>query len=166
MRAPLLSTAAAVLILFSLGPATAKTPKTFIEDGIQSDTAEVMMGKLAGQKGASPGVKQFAETLVDDHSKAKNEKLAVAQKIGAAVLAEPKKDAQMEYEKLSKLSGTAFDHEFIMHMKMDHEKDIKEFEEEAKAGHAETSNLAMMQLPTLRKHLGIVQALEKDPAAR
>jgi hypothetical protein len=63
------------------------------------------------------------------------------------------------------MSGSAFDKEFIMHMKMDHETDIKEFEEEAKAGHADTSNLAMMQLPTLRKHLGIVQALEKTPDA-
>jgi len=111
-----------------------------------------MMGKLAGQKGVSPGVKQFGETLIDDHSKAKNEKIAVARKIGAMPPTEPKKEAQVEYDKLSKMNGPAFDHEFIMHMKMDHEKDIKEFEEEAKAGHADTSDLAMMQLPTLRKH--------------
>jgi putative membrane protein len=45
---------------------------------------------------------------------------------------------------------------------MDHQKDVKEFEEEAKAGHAETSSLAMTQLPTLRKHLAIAETLQKD----
>jgi putative membrane protein len=154
------------MVGLSLGQADAKTSKAFIEDGIQGDTSEIMIGKLAGQNGSSAGVKQFGETLVDDHSKAKNEKIAVAQKIGATVPAGASKEAQKEIDKLSKMSGADFDREFVMHMTMDHQKDVKEFEEEAKAGHAETSNLAMMQLPTLQKHLQIAQSLGKSAAAR
>ena len=48
-----------------------------------------------------------------------------------------------------------------MHMTMDHKKDIKEFEDEAKARHPEISELAMMQLPTLRKHLETAESLLK-----
>jgi putative membrane protein len=165
MKALLISAVSASALIAFLGGAEAKTAKAFIEEGIQGDTAEVMMGKLAGQKGVSGGVKQFGETLVDDHSKAKNEKIAVAQKIGATIPTGPSKDAQAEYDKLSKLSGADFDREFITHMTMDHQKDIKEFEEEAKAGHNETSNLAMMQLPTLKKHLTLVEALGKTANA-
>jgi putative membrane protein len=159
MRALFITTASAFAILVSSTAADAKEPKAFIEGGIQGDTSEVMMGKLASKKGTSGGVKQFGETLVDDHSKAKNEKIAVAKKIGADVPEGPSKEAQTEYDRLSKMNGQAFDREFVMHMTMDHQKDIKEFEEEAKSGHAETSELATAQLPTLRKHLGIAQKL-------
>lgn len=157
-----LISATALAMAFSVGTTQAKTPKAFIEDGIQGDISEVMMGELAGQKAVSAGVKQFGVTLADDHGKAKNEKIAVAEKIGATVPKGQKKEAKVEYDKLSKMSGAAFDREFVMHMKMDHQQDIKEFEEEAKAGHVETSNLAMMQLPTLRKHLAIAEGLEKS----
>jgi putative membrane protein len=155
---------ASMLLCSVSGLAQAKTPKDFIEGGIQGDTSEVMMGELASKKGSSNAVKEFGKTLMEDHGRAKAEKIAVAQKIGAKVPGGPKKDAEAAYSKLSKMSGAAFDREFAMHMTMDHKQDIKEFEEESKAGHTETSSLAMMQLPTLRKHLEIAQSLQSGRA--
>jgi putative membrane protein len=166
MKHILISTAVSALIICSAGTsAEAKTAKAFIEEGIQGDNTEVMMGKLASEKGASNGVKELGKTLIDDHSKAKEEKIGVAKKIGAKIPDGPNKDAQAEYNKLEKMTGAAFDREFVTHMTMDHQKDIKEFEAEAKANHPETSNLAMMQLPTLRKHLDLAQSLQKDKRA-
>ena len=156
------TTALGLLFCGACNIAEAKTAKAFIEEGIQGDNSEVMLGQLASQKGASSGVKDLGKMLMDDHSKAKEEKVSVAEKIGAKVPDGPKKDAQTEYNKLSKMSGAAFDREFITHTTMDHQKDIKEFEDEAKAKHAGTSELAMMQLPTLRKHLDKAESLQKE----
>ena len=166
MKASMICLATGCLLIAGISAAGAKTPKAFITDGIQGDNGEVMLGELAAQRGSSGGIKDFGKTLMDDHSKAKTEKTNVAQKIGAKVPEGPTKDAQAEYNKLSKMSGPAFDREFAAHMTTDHKKDIKDFEDEAKARHPETSDLAMMQLPTLRKHLEIAETLQKDSGRR
>src|SRR5690242_1049338 len=44
-----------------------KANKRFVMEAIQGDMAEVKMGQLAQEKGESQAVKQFGETLVNDH---------------------------------------------------------------------------------------------------
>jgi sporulation protein YlmC with PRC-barrel domain len=61
--------------------------------------------------------------------------------------------------KLSKLSGDGFDKEFASYMVTDHEKNIKEFQDQANAKQGPTSDLAVKQLPTLQNHLAMAQAI-------
>jgi len=62
------------------------------------------------------------------------------------------------YEKLSKLSGQQFDHEFAQHMVQDHKKDINAFEQESKKS-GKVASFAQDALPVLRKHLQIAESL-------
>ena len=58
--------------------ADATTDRKFVEQAASGGMAEVKLGKLALEKGTSPTVKQFAQKLVDDHSKANDELQALA----------------------------------------------------------------------------------------
>src|SRR5689334_23296673 len=49
------TTALGLLFCGACNIAEAKTAKAFIEEGIQGDNSEVMLGQLASQKGASSG---------------------------------------------------------------------------------------------------------------
>src|ERR1700722_6182672 len=53
---------------------------TFAQKAAQGGMAEVKLGQLAVQNGASDPVKQFGQKMVDDHSKAGDELKALASK--------------------------------------------------------------------------------------
>jgi putative membrane protein len=134
---------------------------TFLRNAIRGDIAEVQMGELAQQKSQDPDVKAFGQMLVTDHGQARTAAEAVANSVKLHLPTGPSKQAAMEYRKLSSLSGNAFDKEFVRYMVKDHTKDIAMFQNEAKNGAGEASELAQKTVPVLQKHLETAQALAK-----
>src|SRR3954468_22697836 len=107
----------------------------FIKDAAAGGMEEVALGKLAAQKGSSEAVKTFGQRMVDDHSKANDQLMTLAQSKGVDLAAD--KDAtdkkiQKATDKMSKLEGADFDKAYAKAMVKDHEKDVKEFETAAK----------------------------------
>lgn len=146
-------------------PASAKNAEDFVKDAIQGDISEVMLGKLAARSGNSQDVKDLGRMLVKDHTKAKAEAVKVAHKMHVTPPTHAMVAADAEYAKLQVLTGDSFDKEFVWYMVKDHQADITEFEEQAKADDGAASKLATKQLPTLKHHLEMVQALTaKYPA--
>ena len=124
----------------------------------QGGLAEVELGKLAQERGTSDAVKQFGQRMVDDHSKANSELSQLAQSKGVTVPSGLDAKAQATKDKLSKLSGAAFDRAYIADMVKDHRTDIAEFQKEANSGHdAETKAFAAKTLPTLQEHLRMAE---------
>jgi putative membrane protein len=136
-----------------------KTGKAFLQEAIEGNYAEIQMGQLAQQKGQSDGVKSFGQMLVTDHTDANNKALSVAKDVGITPPDGPNKKQQNDYDRLSKLSGAAFDRRFVQDMVMDHRNAIREYERESKAKDP-VSQYAGDSLPTLRKHLRTAQSLE------
>ena len=141
----------------------AKDPagKTFITKAIQGNLAEVQMGQLAQEKSQNGDVKAFGQQLVTDHNDANSKATAVANDLGVTAPEEPSKKQKADYDKLSKLSGDAFDQQFAKHMVMDHRKDIGEYKADSKKKDP-TASYASDTLPTLQKHLETAQALTKS----
>ena len=133
-----------------------------LSDALQGDMAEVQVGQLAQTKGNTEGVRNFGAMLAVDHSKAQAEALDVATSLGVVPPGVPKPEAKQEYDKLSQLSGAAFDSEFLRAMVEDHQKTIEEFQAEAKSGTGAAAKMASAQLPTLEKHLATAQSLRKQ----
>lgn len=105
--------------------------KTFLRKAAEGGLAEVQFGQLAAQKGASDDVRNFGQKMVEDHTKL-NEKMApIADSMGVMVPKHLNKEDQAEYDKLSSLSGDAFDKEYITAMVKDHHADLREFRTEA-----------------------------------
>jgi putative membrane protein len=114
---------------------------------------EVHMGQMAEKQGQSADVKKIGATMVADHTKATNELMTLAQTKGV------KLDTR---HKMDKMDSANFDRMYLDQMVKDHTQDIAEFQAEAKSGmDAEVKAFAKKQLPTLQKHLKLVQAAQK-----
>jgi len=101
-------------------------PQT-VNDGV----AEVQMGKPAVEKASNPQVKQFGQSMIDDHTKAGDQLKSVASKDNITLPADLNAKDKATYDSLSKLSGTAFDRAYMRDMVKDHQTDVNEFQKEA-----------------------------------
>jgi putative membrane protein len=136
--------------------------ENFAKKAAQGGMAEVKLGQLAEQKGASPEVKNFGHRMVQDHSKANDQLKDVTSPENIPLPNELDKSDQATYDRLSKLSGDAFDREYARDMVKDHSKDVSEFQKEAKNGKDESiKNFAAQTLPTLENHLDQARQMEQ-----
>jgi putative membrane protein len=136
--------------------------ENFAKKAAQGGMAEVKLGQLAEQKGSSPEVKNFGRRMVQDHSKANNQLKDVVSQENIPLPNELDKSDQATYDRLSKLSGDAFDREYARDMVKDHSKDVSEFQKEAKNGKDESiKNFAAQTLPTLQNHLDQARHMEQ-----
>jgi putative membrane protein len=136
----------------------------FIQKAIEGNLAEIKVGQLAQQKGASEGVRHFGTVLEQDHSKANQQAMAAASSMGVTPPSEPSPKEQAVYQHLSSLSGSQFDKAFVKAMVKDHKKDIADFKKEAKGTNSPASTYAQQALPTLQKHLQLAESLERHPS--
>jgi putative membrane protein len=122
---------------------------------------EVELGRLAAQKGASDEVRQFGQHMVDDHSKANDDLMQVASGKGWALPTALDAKHQADVQKLSAMSGEAFDREYVKMMVKDHKKDVSEFQKESMRGaDADVKSFATRTLPTLQEHLQMIQRID------
>ncbi len=162
---PALGLLAAAIVSTGGALAVDKASQKFMTEVMQGNLAEIQVGKLAQQKGQTEGVRSFGSMLVSDHSAANEKAMSVAQSIGVSPPSEPSKKQKAVYDRLSKLSGESFDHEFAKAMVEDHKNDIREFEKEAKKKNDPAADFANETLPTLRKHLEMAQSLASGKSA-
>jgi putative membrane protein len=107
-------------------------------------------------------VKKFGQRMVTDHSKANDELKSLAQSKSITLPAELDAKAKATHDRLSKLSGAAFDRAYMQHMLADHRKDVNEFKKESRAGKdSEVKAWASKTLPTLEEHLKLAQDANK-----
>jgi putative membrane protein len=119
---------------------------------------EVELGRMAAQKAASSDVKQFGQRMVDDHSRANSELMGLASRKAVTLPTALDKQHQDDVDRLSKLSGAAFDREYMGMMVKDHEEDVAEFERAAASGaDSDVKQWASRTAPTLRQHLQMAQ---------
>lgn len=158
--------AAALSSMLAAPLALAANPKAdaFMQKAIEGNLAEIKVGQLAQQKGATEGVRKFGSVLEQDHSKANQEAMTAASSMGVAPPSEPSSKEQKEYQKLAALSGAKFDKTFTKDMIRDHKKDIAEYKKESKMSNSQASSYAQASLPTLQKHLRMAEALERHPS--
>jgi len=135
-------------------PAKGDPDATFVFKASAAGLAEVNLGTVAAKQASDPAVRRFAQTMVDDHTRANKELLERANK--ARLRAAPRMDAEHQKlaETLATLSGAAFDREYMAGQVKDHEEAVTLFENEAKNGKNEDlKSWAGKTLPTLRDHL-------------
>lgn len=83
---------------------------------------EVEAGKLAVEKGTSAEVKAYGQKMIDDHTKNNEELKALATAKGLEIPAAPLQEEQAALDRLSKLSGEAFDKAYMADMVDSHAK--------------------------------------------
>ena len=150
---------------------TMKSDSKMQTSGKNSDSKFMMMAATSGMneiglsnqalsKSSNEDVKNFAQTMVDDHTKASDElkSLATTKNVTLPTEADAKHKAAME--KMSSMSGDAFDMEYIKTMVKDHEKAVALFQKESTDGKdADAKAFATNTLPTLQGHLEMARGL-------
>lgn len=136
--------------------------KKFAQEAATGGLAEVQLGKLAQEKASSDAVKQFAQRMVDDHTKANEQLQQVASRESLTLPDRLDTKQQEMMDKLSKLSGPAFDKAYAKNMVKDHEKDVNEFRAESQGGtDPGVKQFASQTLPILEQHLELAKNLDK-----
>lgn len=134
--------------------------QAFAKEVDRANLTEVKLGQLAEQKSTNDTVKDFGQRMVADHMKA-NEQLQTASSQANITLPDQPSAAQrQEYQRLSNLSGKAFDKAYARLMLKDHEHDVAALKREAKYGKNEQiKNWASTTLPTLEEHLKLARQM-------
>jgi len=96
--------------------------KAFMMNAAKGGMMEVEWGKLAAQNGQNADVKKFGNRMVTDHTKANSELMALAKEEGVT-LPGAKSPGKWKSDK-----------DYMGMMVKDHEKDLAEFQNEAKSG--------------------------------
>lgn len=134
----------------------------FAVEAADAGMLEVQLGTLASTKASSSEVKQYAQMMVDDHTKANDELKTLAQQKNITLPTMLGTENQRTYENFSEKTGDDFDKEYIDQMVKDHRDVIDDFEEEAREGNdPEIKSWASGKLTTLRHHLEEAERLQE-----
>jgi putative membrane protein len=95
--------------------------RDFVRDVSMANMAEIELGKLAAERGTNAEVKKFAQTMVDDHTKAGDQLMAIASQHSIQTATDLGDNHRDLREKLSNLKGAEFDREYIDAMVDEHE---------------------------------------------
>jgi putative membrane protein len=137
--------------------------KIFVSKAMQGSLAEVQLGQLTLQKSNNAQVKEFAQRMIDDHTKLNEQMKPVAQQLGVTVPDQISKGDRKTIAKLQALSGSAYDQAYIKDMVKDHKQDLNEFQMEASSGQDQTAKDAANQgSKVIAQHLQMAQQMAKD----
>jgi len=136
--------------------------KRFLAEAATGGLAEVELSQVAVQKGNSDQVKKFAQRMIDEHGKA-NEQLKQIAGSGAATLPQQLSPGDQAYkDRLSSMSGQAFDNYYMDLMLKNHDDAVASFFRESVVGtNSGVKTFAKNTLPTLQDHLNEVRNIVK-----
>jgi putative membrane protein len=152
--------------------------RNFVEQMVMGGTAEVELGNMAKQKAASPEVKQFADRMVRDHTRAGEELKQIASKHSIPASAQIDEKHRDLMNKLSSLRGADFDREYMNAMVEGHEDVVDELQKHASEdrfgdnkgavkpepsnnpAEADINMWAANALPTVREHLEMAKQIQ------
>ena len=133
----------------------------FVTEAARGGMLEVQLGQLAQQKASSQAVRDFAQRMVTDHSKANDELKQIVSTKSATPPTEISRRENFMFDRLQKLSGKDFDKAYSNHMVRDHKKDLKEFQDAAKdVTDPDLKAFAQKTAATIQGHLRMAQDLK------
>jgi putative membrane protein len=147
--------------------AWAQTTKMSAQDfatmAASSDLFEIQSSEMALQKAESAEVKEFAQMMIDDHSKASKELMAAAQQDGAAVPEAMTDKHAAQVETLKGASGATFDASYIGAQVAGHQEALNLMTSYAEAGDSAALKAhAEKTAPVIQMHLEHVQKLDQN----
>jgi putative membrane protein len=144
-----------------------KADQRFLTMAAEANLAEIKMGQLAQQRASNEQIKQFGARMVQEHTQAHDEVKRLASAKNITLPEKPSRMHQQHASRLSRLSGTEFDREFMRHMVNDHKKTVNEFEKAANSAQdSEVKALAASMLLKLKEHEQMAHSLHDSSKER
>jgi putative membrane protein len=152
----LVSVALAATFAASAFAEVSHADKHFLEKAAKGGAKEVEISQGALAHLTAPEVRNFAQMMVTDHTKANAELQALAAQKGVTLPA-PEPKVEQKWSENAK----DVDDEYLGKMVSEHKDAVDLFEKAAKSDDADIAAFAQKTLPTLRSHLATVKQLKK-----
>jgi len=150
----------------SAGSSVSGADKQFLATVAKADMVEAHEGQMAEAQAARSDVKDFAKTLVQDHTQSYVRLTELAAKTGVTIPKGIDAAKESDIAPLSRLKGARFDGAFAREEVAAHRRALAEFKREAAHGtDPDVKAFASEQIPVLEKHLRLAEECEK-PAGR
>jgi putative membrane protein len=134
----------------------------WMEKANRAGVAEIQAGQIAASKATNPKVREFAQKMVDEHTKANEELKAIASSKGITLPGQPDATHKKELAKLEKFTpGSRFDEEYVTRAGViDHQDAVKHFKRgTTNVRDADIKAYAQKTLPTIESHLAEAKKL-------
>ena len=126
----------------------------FLQKAAQGQLAEIALGTLALKKASHKDVKEFGAEISEDHQYASQEVKELSASEGIYLPVELDAEHKKQQQRLSRLSGKAFDEAFVASILKNHRKDLRDLEKNAAVLHnAKVKQGVESTLPILTVHL-------------
>ena len=133
----------------------------FAVNAADASMMEVQLGSLALTKASSPKVKEFAQSMIEDHTKANEELKALAQGKNISLPPSLSDKFQKKYNDMMEKSGSDFDKAYSDLMVKDHKDVVDMFKKASEdSKDADLKAWASEKLPDLQQHLEMAEVLE------
>jgi putative membrane protein len=160
--------AAALLVLSARGAAGSSLGSDdtdFVKKAAKANIAEVQLSRLALKKSTSPEVKEFATTMIHDHTKANVKLSTLASSKGVKMPDSKSFGADASYAKLKMLSGKSFDESYVKTMVDDHKDAVELFSKVSRDSQdADVKRFATKTLPALQEHQSKIEKIQSNMA--
>lgn len=142
-------------------PPVPEVDKAFAMQAANGGLAEIELSKVALAKVKKAAVKELAQAMIDDHTKANEELAALVGPRGVEVPKDPDQALVDRRTALEKLKGTKLEKAYLEHMLGDHQKAVELFRAQSVNGaDPELKDWAARTLPKLEDHLSHVEAVQ------
>jgi len=161
--------ATSVLAQTQSSPASAPTDPQIAMIVVTADNVDIAAGKVAAKKSSNPKVKEFAESMVRDHTSVNKQATDLAKKLNLTPEQSPtsqslKSDGEKTLTKLRGLKGAEFDKAYIDNEVAYHEAVIKALDDTLvpNAKNAELKALLETGKPIFTSHLDHAKELQSS----
>lgn len=132
----------------------------FVIKALESDTAEITLGKIATERASMEEVKKFGQKMVADHTKSRKELIAILHKKDLKVKLGVTDKQAKQIRELQTKTGKEFDRAYMKKMVQDHEKALSLYKNEAKKGKdEELREFASKTAPIIEDHLKMAREI-------
>ncbi|CAN5661299.1 hypothetical protein BH10BAC2_BH10BAC2_01800 [soil metagenome] len=138
-----------------------KESADFLVEAADARMMDIKEGELALQRGTTIEIKNYGKLMIKDQALLLGKIKALASKKNIVLPAEISADKQDGVKDISSKEGKDFDDKFIKMMKIDHERDIKEFTKAAEFSDKDVSAFAAKYLSMIQSHLDKINTLNK-----
>ena len=142
-------------------PPLASNDAQFVPAIAQASLTEIAEAQLALQKTKSPAVQQFAQTMIQDHTKMNDQLAPIAQAHGVVLPTAPNDMQQQQISMLQTLKGPRFVHAYVADQIQDHQAALQLAEDEAANGtDPALKQYAQTGAPIIQSHIDMAKQLQ------
>jgi putative membrane protein len=147
--------------------AAANTADAYVANAAMSDMYEIESSRLALEKSQSPGIKKYAQQMIDDHTATSSQMKAMLTKAGVTVTPPTALDDRRRgmIDNLRAASAADFDRTYVDQQTMAHQEAVTLHSGFAEDGdNPQLKQFATTTAPKVRHHLDMVKNLDQTGA--